>query len=261
MTFRGVSGMFGPWYYYLYIFAMKTNLAMLALAALSLVRKDVWKSSVFLGLLLLIVLSIRSKIHGGPRYYLMVYVFAFSMCGAAVAWLLSRARGVRIARAMAVALEAAALWLTARSMPELLTHTSPLWGGDSEGYRYADANYDWGQGLNRAFEAADELGLKPVVFLHTGDPYYGVPGDRVMIQIRDPVTDVEQMRGRYVVVGVHILYHSEISNPELATISRALLSVAPAVRLTVTSFYFDLRSPEQYARFLEAWERARNEAR
>jgi hypothetical protein len=160
-----------------------------------------------------------------------------------------------VARALAAGLAALALWLTARSLPELLPHTSPLWGGDLEGYRYAYANYDWGQGLYQAYEAADRLGLKPVAFMHVGTNY-GVRGDCVIIQgdNPDPSAIVEQMRGRYVVVGIYYLHHSEA--PSLVPIRRALLSVGPAGRLTVSSFYFDLRSPEQYARFLKAWERA-----
>jgi hypothetical protein len=133
----------------------------------------------------------------------------------------------------------------------LYTHTSPIWGGDSQGYRYADANYDWGQGLFEAFRDADRAGLKPVAFLHFGDPHYGVPSDREILTGGTPQAVAERMRGKYVVVGVHRLYHCEAESPEFVPLHRALQETSADGRLNDTYFFFDFRSEERYARFLE----------
>ena len=184
-----------------------------------------------------------------------------SLGGVGMAGLLGLVVGWRFKVSLAAVLSATALALTWRSTPQLLTHTSPLWGGDAEGYRFADANFDWGQGLFLAFAAADRVGLKPVAFLHSGDPHYGVPSHRTMITGADPRSIAETMRGKFLVVSVHELYHSEAeaptrARPNLFPLYRSLQEIGFDGRLTDTAFYFDLRSPDRFSQLMKALERA-----
>lgn len=252
MTFRGVAGQRGPWYYYPYIFTMKTHLVLLLISVASLLRKGVWRSPVFLGSLHLLALSLTNKIHGGPRYFLALYSLMASLAGVGTAAMLGMVVDWRLKSLLGALLAAGALTLTARSAPQFLTHTSPLWGGDAEGYRFADANYDWGQGLFLAFAAADRAGLKPVAFLHSGDPHYGVPSDRKMIFGTDVQLIARAVQGKFLVVSVHELYHSEAEAPNLMPLYRALREIGVDGRLTDTAFYFDLRSPERCAELMAA---------
>jgi 4-amino-4-deoxy-L-arabinose transferase-like glycosyltransferase len=256
MMFRGVSGVAGPRYYYPYVFLMKTHLVMLLAVAASILRKGAWRSPVFLAALNVVVLSLLSKIHGGPRYFLVLYALGASLGGVGIEGMLGLLAGRRLRCALVAVLVAASLALTLRSTPQLLTHTSPFWGGDAEGYRYADANYDWGQGLYLAFSAADRRGLKPVAFLHSGDSEYGVPGHRTMIVGDDPRAMAEQMRGKFVVVSAHRLYHSEAEASEQVPLFLSLKEVGPDGRLTDTAFYFDFRSPGRFARLTKALDAA-----
>jgi 4-amino-4-deoxy-L-arabinose transferase-like glycosyltransferase len=255
MIFRGIAGSSGPFYYYPYIFTMKTNIILIILFLLSLFRKSVWRSPVLLAAIHILGLSCTSKIHAGPRYYLTLYALMASLGGVGMDRLLGLVIGWRSKVALVTVLAAMTLALTVRSSPELLTHTSPLWGGDAEGYRYADANYDWGQGLFQAFAAADRMGLKSVAFDHFGYPCYGVPPHRTMIRGKDPWSKAEQMEGRIVVVSVHWLYHSEAEAPEMVPLYRSLREIGYDGRLTDTTFYFDFRDLGRFSRFIKVLER------
>jgi hypothetical protein len=260
VTFLGRTRMRGPWYYYPYIFAMTTHLVLLLAAIGSLALGRVRRSPVTLSALLLLGLSCTLKLHGGPRYFLLLYSLLVVLGGAGLdaALRLVRPPWARLVLGTTVAF--ASLGLTVSSVPELMTHTSPLWGGDRQGYLYASTNYDMGQGLYLAFDAADRAGLRPISFIHTGDPYYGVPRGRDVIphsRLRAAVgessdTDaipqmLSQMHGRFVAVSVLLLYHfPSVYSPD-APLYSALAALRPDGRLTNTFFYFDLRSDERFA--------------
>ena len=157
-------------------------------------------------------------------------------------------------------------------------------GGDWEGYRFADANFDWGQGALSAFAAADEKGLSPVAYFSTGTVFMGIPRDRAMLNpppftradapsTRVPSFDamLARMQGRFVAVPLRFL-HGPIDSDKPVPIFRALRATPPAGRLTKLYVYYDLRDPERFAAleqwvhreiplFLEEWEAKRREGR
>jgi hypothetical protein len=246
MTFLGRSGTHGPWYYYPYVLAMKTHLVLLVALLVALLRPETWRSPIVWGAILLLGFLCTAKVHGGPRYYPVLVALLTALGGAGVATLLRGCRSQAVRVGIASVLAAGALTLTVRSMPEYMTHTSPLWGGDWAGYRYADANYDFGQGLYMAFAAADRAGLRPVTFIHSGDPYYGVPQGRDVIPKGDMSQMLERMRGRYVAVAVYLLFNYDSFGSDQAPLYRALVALGPAGRLTATYFYFDLRDDGRF---------------
>ncbi|MEI8196306.1 MAG: hypothetical protein WCI73_10385 [Phycisphaerae bacterium] len=269
MSFLGHDGLKGPWYYYPYIFAMKTHLTLALLALLGLLTAKAWRNPVALAAILLVLLSCTMKISGGPRYFLVLYMLAAMLAGLAVeralAWPWSN-RSVnqdRLFKALAVGVVASAsLLLTLRSWPELFTHTSPLWGGDAEGYRYADANYDWGQGLYEAFRAADRGGLqlKSVVYLSNGDPFYGIPPERGVVNLDRLDRVLPTLRGHQVAVAAGLVYSFGRQDPEFGPLYRAFNRLPPVRRLTDTFFLFDLQDDptfESFDRIVQAERKSR----
>jgi hypothetical protein len=246
MTFLGRSGLHGPWYYYPYVFLMKTHLLLLAAAGVGILVPSARRSPVAWGALLLVLLSCTMGIKGGPRYFLVLYALLAVLGGVGVAAISGRLKRTGALLATS-ALGFTALSMTCGSLPDLLTHTNPPWGGDEGGYRYADANYDWGQGLDLAAASARGLGLRPVVYLHTGDPYFGVPDGQEVLDCRDPGLALERMRGRIAAVSVYRLFHSGAESSPLTPLTRSLVALGADGRLCRTFFYFDLRNPSRFA--------------
>ncbi len=251
MMFRGRVGMFGPWYYYPYVFAIKTHAVVFVMGLLALAIPSVRRSPLPLAIALIVFLSCQSKVHMGPRYFATLLALLAVLSGALTATILGALRSRSAKTLFVVFLVASSMALTLRSSPDPLTHTNPWWGGDSEGYRYVDANYDWGQGLYLAFRAADRLGLDPVCFIPTNSPDFGVPAERRVIR-REPMPILKQMldpmRGRFVVVPTALLFGPLVQN-EAVPLYRAFRALKPTGRLTDTSFYYDLRAPETFAAF------------
>jgi hypothetical protein len=259
MMFRGRVAMFGPWYYYPYVFTLKTHLVMLAMGFLGLMRRDVWKSPFPLAAALLVAMSCSTKLHGGPRYFLILYALWALLAGAGSWGVLDLLRQGLSRNMVAAGFATASLALTLLSAPDYLTHTSLLWGGDWESYRFADANFDWGQGTFSALSAADKKGLCPVAFFLSSSPSFGCPRDHEIITGRYfEYTDelpprlqlveetLGQMRGRFVAVPLRYLY-GPLPHEAVVPIFRALRATPPAGRLTKLYVYYDLRSPEQFA--------------
>ena len=246
MTFLGRSGIHGPWFYYPYIFLMKSHLVLLFAAAVGLLLPSTRRSLAAWGAALMVVLSCTIGIKGGPRYFLALYALLTVLGGVGIAACLRRFTPL-LAVGAVLALGAVVLGLTLGSLPDLLTHTNPLWGGDAEGYRFADANYDWGQGLDEAAAWADRQRLRPIVYLHTGDPFFGVPESREVLADQDPRKVLDRMRGRFAAVSVHWLFHSGAEASSLEPLIRSLRALGPDGRLCRTYFYFDLRSPSRHA--------------
>ncbi|MDR3635556.1 MAG: glycosyltransferase family 39 protein [Isosphaeraceae bacterium] len=244
MTFLGRTGLRGPWYYYPTIFLMKSHIVLLTALA-GLLTAAGRRSPAALGAALLLGLSCLVGIKGGPRYFLVLYALLAILGGAGIAAML-HCLAPRMRFVAAAALIVLALVPTWRSLPDLLTHTNLPWGGDDEGYRYADANYDWGQGLDEAAAAAHRIGLHPIVYLHTGDPSFGVPPDREVLSGSDPEVALDRMRGRFAAVSVHRLYHSGAEASPLEPLTRSLAALGPDGRLCRTYFFFDLRAPSRH---------------
>jgi hypothetical protein len=259
MMFRGRVGNAGPVYYYPYVFALKTHLVMLVLGFVALVTRDVRRSPLPLAALLIFALSCTTKLHQGPRYFLVLYTVWAVLAGAGAIAMLDRIRQGLVRNLAAAVLAAASLALTLTSAPDYLTHASPLWGGDWEGYRYVDANFDWGQGAFSAFAAADAKGLSPVSYFSTGSPFMGIARNRDMIGYRDfayadelppRLEYVEEtlarLRGRIIAVPLRCLY-GPLPHEAVVPIFRGLRAEPPTGRLTKEYVYYDLRDPERFA--------------
>ncbi len=249
ITFLGHSGNFAPWYFYPYLFAMKTHLLMLAGALIGMGMRQAWKSRVAWICIALLLVSCWIQMKIGVRHFLLLYAYLAMLAGIglAAAWDWAVAYQKSRLAAAAIVITGAVL-ISLRSWPQMLTHTSPLWGGDARGYLYASANYDMGQGLYEAKRAADRLGLSPTVFIALSDPHFAVASDTVTAS--DNV-DPEFVTGKVVVVGVGALYHP-YSESNVTPLIRALNRVGPTGRLTDTSFYFDLRSAQSLRKFRES---------
>jgi len=255
MTFLGRSGLHGPWHYYPTIFIIKSHIILLIAAAAGLLTSNGRRSTVALSVVLLLLLSCTVSIKGGPRYFLVLYALLAILGGVGVAVLLHRLTP-RVRAVAAATLLALALVPTCGSLPDLLTHTNMLWGGDDEGYRFADANYDWGQGLSEAAAAAKRRGLGPIVYLHTGDPYFGAPADCEVLDCEDTAVALDRMKGRYAAVSVHRLYHAGAEASPLEPLTRSLVTLGTDGRLCRTFFLFDLRQPSRHAALTGLVERA-----
>jgi hypothetical protein len=259
MMFRGRVGNAGPVYYYPYVFALKTHLVVLALGFVALLTRDVRRSPLPLAALLIIALSCTTKLHQGPRYFLVLYTVWAVLAGAGAIAVLDLFHRGLVRNLAATVLAAASLALTLSSAPDYLTHASPLWGGDWEGYRYVDANFDWGQGAYSAFAAADAKGLAPVSFFSTGSPFMGIARDRDMIAHRDfayadelppRLQNIDEtlgrMQGRIIAVPLRCLY-GPLPHEAVVPVFRALRAESPTGRLTKAYVYYDLRDPERFA--------------
>jgi hypothetical protein len=278
MMFRGRVARSGPWYYYPYVFALKTHLFMLALGFVALARGDVRRSPLPYAALFLVALSCASGNAQGPRYFVTLYALWAAMAGAGTWVVLDLVRQALARNAATVVLAIGSLSLTLGSMPDFNTHTSPLWGGDWEGYRFADANFDWEQRALMAYAAVDKKGLDPVVYLYCSE--FGVvrrrdiifdaplkPTDGLPPRLQYIDETVNRMRGRFVVVSLRSLYSYQ-SHHRPVPILRAFRALPPAGRLTKLYVYYDLRSPEHFGTFaqlvrleipywVEEWEAAR----
>ncbi len=209
----------GPFWYYPYILLMKTHLVILAFAAVGLCRRASWSTPLGLTAVLLILFTCTVKISFGPRYFLSLLALFCVLGGVGLSALMRSASLPRPLRATVCGCAAvASLGLTLNSWPEFFTHTSPLWGGDDRGYLYADANYDWGQGLFQAFRGADRIGLKPVCYFPTCDPYFAVPTDRDVDSFNDEQEMLRRMRGHYAAVSIAQLYHQPSNTPLLSAL-------------------------------------------
>lgn len=250
MSFLGVPGLRGPWYYYPYIFAMKTHLVIGLLGLLGFFIGKAWRSPVILGAILLVLLSCTMKISGGPRYFLILYLLVAVLAGLTVSQLASW-RGARWIKASVLALALiATLLLTARSWPQFLTHTNPFWGGDSQGYLYADADYDWGQGLYEAFRVVEQRQITNVVYIHSGDPYFAIPEGHRMVQCDTLPQVLRDIQGHQVAIAESLLYSHPQQDPEFGPFYQALKKLAPPMRLTDTYFLCDLQEETQYQKLI-----------
>lgn len=238
-TFLGRHFRQGPWFYYPYIFAMKTHALVLILGLVGIFSRRAWNAPIAWAMLLLLALSLTMAISQGPRYFLLLYGLMALSAAAAVEGLV-KVCAVR-ARLPAVAtLGAAALLLTLSSWPDFLTHTNLLWGGDVRGNAYADANYDWGQGLYQAIHQG-RTDQQATTYVHVGDPHFGVPRDVEVLTGREP-DFIERIQGRRVAISVGLIDFYPSSDPDgVRSKLDSLPTKKPPTRLTNTYYLFDLR--------------------
>ena len=148
----------GFWYYYPVILAVKTPLALLALAAAGCARRKlpraVWLPLAFsLGIL---IFALFTGINIGVRHLLPVYI-GFVLVAASVTAQVKWAR---------IAVAAALVWMgliSLASHPDYLPYFNFLAGSEPEKIA-VDSDLDWGQDINRLGKRLRELHAPQVTF-------------------------------------------------------------------------------------------------
>jgi len=166
---RSISGF---WYFYPVVLAVKTPLALVVLAGMSLwwtfrdrarVRRD-WPVFAFVAGILLVALF--SRINIGVRHILPVY-FGFSLLAAAavVDWTAGAQARTWIRASVGVLV----VWFAGSSLlahPDYLAYTNELAGSSPEKI-LADSDLDWGQDMKRLSARLREVGATQVAFAPT----------------------------------------------------------------------------------------------
>jgi hypothetical protein len=161
----------GWWYYYLVVLAVKTPLALLALAitggvyAVRAARTDGWTAVVpIVGVVAVLVPALLSHVDLGVRIVLAVYPFLALLAarGATTAWRSTGTRAQVLARRAAVAVFVASMSVTAvRSWPDYLAYFNPVAGPHPERV-LVDSNLDWGQDLYRLADTVRARGIDSI---------------------------------------------------------------------------------------------------
>lgn len=170
----------GWWYYFPIAIFLKTQLAVLLLAAgglMLLLRRPgrIAYDSFFVLLPMAVFLGIAmsSHINIGLRHILPVYPLMLLLAGPAIGFLMA---GVR--RYLLAALCALCLLECAIAYPNFLTYFNLAVGGPGKGHRYlSDSNLDWGQDLKglKKWMDANRVGRVNLSYFGTADPaYYGI---------------------------------------------------------------------------------------
>lgn len=155
----------GWWYYYLVVLAVKTPLALLALAvtgsayAVRARREEGWTALVPLaGVVAVLVPALLSHVDLGVRIVLAVYPFVAVLAarGAVSAWRAGGGRAERAVRRSVVALLVLVMTVVPiRAWPDYLAYFNPVVGAHPERV-LVDSNLDWGQDLYRLADTVRE---------------------------------------------------------------------------------------------------------
>lgn len=247
----GQHSMFGWWYYFPVVFAVKTPTAVLLLAVVCLgigivaAARKLRLATIVSGLRRMpfqwVVLTVpmvvyaamllTSHVNLGVRYLLPAYPFLFVLLAAVV---MPRARAWMI-----VALVAVQLFEVARIYPNYLAFFNTVSGGPESGPRYlADSNIDWGQDLKKLRKYLDGTGWKGDVclcYFGSASPlYYGIRS------VYLPETkDVEQRRNVDCLAAISVtqLYDVYIAPGTF----RWLRELKPMAKVGYSIYVYDLR--------------------
>jgi len=161
----------GWWYYYLVVLAVKTPLALLALAiagvvyAVRALRAEAWTAVVpILGAVAVLVPALLSHVDLGVRIVLAIYPFLALLAAraATTAWHSAGSGAQVLARRAAVSLLVAGTMVTAvRSWPDYLAYFNPVAGARPERV-LVDSNLDWGQDLYRLADTVRARGIDSI---------------------------------------------------------------------------------------------------
>jgi hypothetical protein len=189
----------GFWYFFIAAVAVKTPLAVLFLAALGagvvaaryIRDRRNWEGAAPLAAFLMImIVTMPSRIDTGVRYVLPVYVFISMLAGAAVVNLWGRRHNPTMWRTVAIVLLGWMAISSVKSHPDYLAYFNEF-GGDDPSRLLVVGDLDWGQDLTRlstylrekqighisiaydGFYDAATLGLPDTVKIKCGDPVSG----------------------------------------------------------------------------------------
>ncbi len=198
----------GWWYYYFVCMAVKMPLGLWFLAACRLVmgrgRTSTSGDRLALTLIVgtLVIVSLGSSRNYGYRYVLFLAPAALVWLSALAGW---GRRGGLVAL-LGLAGQAAAV---ASIHPHELSYFNVVVGGPEGGkFVLADSNLDWGQGarsLTRVQKLRPELRDLTLFYFGDTDPsYYGVVGDRFLVDAHEPRRPLPRSLGavstRYIAV-------------------------------------------------------------
>ena len=166
----------GFWYFFMVALAVKTPLAVLLLAAFGAGvvtskylrdRRD-WESAAPLAAsLMIMIVTMPSRIDTGVRYVLPVYVFISMLAAVAVVNLWNRRNRRTLWRTAAVALLG---WMTVSSAmahPDYLAYFNEF-GGDDPSRLLVVGDLDWGQDLTRLSTYLQEKQINHVTIAYEG---------------------------------------------------------------------------------------------
>ena len=165
----------GFWYYYPAVLAIKTPLAMLALAAAAVFasfRQSVRLAPAVSFCLAILAASLASRINIGVRHILPIYIGMAVMGGAVAAAMIER-RGMRWILAGLLA------WQVASGViqhPDYLAYTNEIAGSHPENF-VADSDLDWGQDLKRLAARLERAGATELTFEPFNKTYGVLAGD------------------------------------------------------------------------------------
>ncbi|MFA6434513.1 MAG: hypothetical protein WCW52_07445 [Elusimicrobiales bacterium] len=168
----------GVWWYFPFALAVKTPLAVLALALAGLAavkrlgRKELlW---ILLPPIIYLAVSMNARVQIGSRHILPVMPFLAVLAGMGVVY-------VREKKVLLYLISPLALlwgWGLVKTGPYYLAYFNELAGGAAGGYRFlVDSNLDWGQDVKTVSAWLKHRGDPPVVFSYFGvarPEYYGM---------------------------------------------------------------------------------------
>ena len=201
----------GWWYYFPVAFLIKTPFMTLLLLVVAVgvvvVRRDLWRTAVFLLLPVAVLFgaAIVSHLNIGYRHILPSLPFLLVLAGTAVI-LLRRWPVTRLLLLLGLA------WYVIsglRQSPHYLAYFNEMVGGTSQGHKYlGDSNLDWGQDLKLLSETMVEKGgAWTVSYAGVSDPtYYGIP-EETRIDFETAATTFARANppaGRYAISANHL---------------------------------------------------------
>jgi hypothetical protein len=187
----GRRSLFGFWYFFPSVLAIKTPLAMLGLSGWAAFCCLRWgKARAILPLAFsfgILLVSMTSSINIGVRHILPVYCGLAVVCGTLAAGEFSAARDRPIAAAAVLLL---LLWHVVSSgvaHPDYLAYTNELAGSTPENI-LADSDLDWAQDMKRLGTYLHGVGAKEVTFMPFSPNYAAADPDFPRILPMDPAS-------------------------------------------------------------------------
>jgi hypothetical protein len=168
--FNGNHSIYGWWYYYFAVLALKSPLPYLILYAFAVLTsvkcfKDNVMQQLFLSLPVAIFITVFScsNYSVGVRYLLPMFPFTFVCIGGVMRLNSNVAKGVICCLAMWQ------IFGTVNIHPDYLAYFNELAGGADNGYSYlVDSNLDWGQDLKGLKKYMDANGIKKISLSYFG---------------------------------------------------------------------------------------------
>ena len=198
--------------------------------------------------LLLLAFSLNCRVQIGIRLVFPLVTFILLTLAVGLARAMAGCSD-RVRWAALGAVTAACVYPVVTIWPDGMRYANELWGGPERAAPLlADANYDWGQGLQDLDRWTAEHGLPSAKVWYYGmDPAMGTGNDRLMRlhdqnewPARDPADVANHVRGKVVAVGSSLRYGYPGLTPQMPVVLEFLRGQEPVGR-TRTFFVYDFR--------------------